>query len=237
MNFSLEYANKMMQRQDGNLDLGGLPIQKHPENSKGYAVTNEQIQPEARYNVELIATYEEIMKIPSDEQITANFGDDGLHHFKQGVTEKEIRLVYEKALAAIEMTEEEFNARRSLCAYRDEIIGRMRECLLPSVLETGKEYLFVATLPYYSDDDFWLRGSILLGVDTEKRTCTMRGEFFMMEDVPIRYILAKYNREVTGEHYGFREAEPLFGEYPTLARQYLEEVEKSFHEKFIFRKK
>lgn len=75
------------------------------------------------------------------------------------------------------MTEDEFNARHSQFVYRGEIIGRMRDCLLPSVLKTGEEYLFVATEPYGGDGDFALRGGILLGVDTDRKTCTMRGDF------------------------------------------------------------
>lgn len=204
------------------------------QDGKEYAAAKEQSQPaaESRYSADLVATYEELMKVPGEEQLTAYFGDYGLHHFKDGVTEKEIRPVYEKALAAIEMTEEEFNARHSQFAYRGEIIGRMRDCLLPSVLKVGEEYLFVATEPYGGDGDFALRGGILLGVDTDRKICTMRGDFFTMEDVPLRYILARHNPEVTGKHYGFAKAEPLFGEYPALAQQYLKDAEKAFHEKW-----
>lgn len=204
------------------------------QDGKEYAAAREQSQPVAdtRYSADLVATYEELMRVPPEEQLTAYFGDYGLHHFKDGVTEKEIRPVYDKALAAIEMTEEKFNTRHSQFVYRGEIIGRMRDCLLPSVLKTGEEYLFVATEPYGGNDDFALRGGILLGVDTEKKTCTMRGDFFTMEDVPLRYILARHNPEVTGKHYGFAKAEPLFGEYPALAQQYLKEAEEAFHEKW-----
>lgn len=204
------------------------------QEGKEYAAIGRQSQPvaDASYSADLVATYEELMKVPPEEQITAYFGDYSLHHFKDGVTEKEIRPVYDKALAAIEMTGEEFNTRHSQFMHRSEIIGRMRDCLLPSVLKVGEEYLFVATEPYGGDGDFALRGGILLGVDTEKKTCTMRGDFFTMEDVPLRYILARHNPEVTGKHYGVAKAEPLFGEYPALAQQYLKEAEEAFHEKW-----
>ncbi|MFR0767188.1 MAG: hypothetical protein ACLSHF_09570 [[Eubacterium] siraeum] len=204
------------------------------QDGKEYAAAKEQSQLESdtRYSADLVATYEELMKVPGEEQITAYFGDYGLHHFKYGVTEKQIHPVYDKALAAIEMTEDEFNARHSQFVYRGEIIGRMRDCLLPSVLKTGEEYLFVATEPYGGDGDFALRGGILLGVDTDRKTCTMRGDFFTMEDVPLRYILARHNPEAAGKHYGFAKAEPLFGEYPALAQQYLKDAEEAFHEKW-----
>lgn len=53
-----------------------------------------------------------------------------------------------------------------------------------------------------------------------------------MEDVPLRYILARHNPEAAGKHYGFAKAEPLFGEYPALAQQYLKDAEEAFHEKW-----
>lgn len=163
------------------------------QDGKEYAAAKEQSQPasNSRYSADLVAAYEELMKVPGEEQITAYFGDYGLHHFKDGVTEKEIRPVYEKALAAIEMTEEEFNARHSQFAYRGEIIGRMRDCLLPSVLKVGEEYLFVATEPYGGDGDFALRGGILLGVDTNCKTLYNAGRFFHDGGCSLRYILAK----------------------------------------------
>ncbi len=186
---------------------------------------------DSRYNVNLVATYEELLNIPYEQQVTAYFGDYGLHHFRYGITDAQIRPVYEKALAAMEMTEKKFTEQKDAFLYRSEIIQRMRDCLLAKELRTGEKVLFVAPEPYAAREDFALRGGIVLGVDAEEKTCRVRGEFFTMEDVPLHYVLGRHDLHAEGRHYGFENVQPLFGEHPALAQQNLKEVEEAYNMK------
>ena len=101
-----------------------------------------------RYSADLIGVYEELLNIPDARRITSYFDDYSLQHFKYGVTIEQVEPVYQKALAAIEMSNEEFREQEGRFSYRSEIIGRMRECLLTSELKTGEKVLFVAPEPY-----------------------------------------------------------------------------------------
>lgn len=194
--------------------------------------TEPAIYFEAWYSADLVSAYEELMRIPAEECVTCYFGNYGCHYFQQDVTDAQIRPIYEKALAAMEMTEEEFRACYDAGKGRSEIIGRMRDCLLAKELKAGEELLFVATEPYGGPGDFCLRGGILLDVDQENKTCRMKGEFFTMEDVPLHYILGRYSEAATEKHYGLNHVEPLFGEHPALAHQYLKEAEAAWEQKW-----
>lgn len=181
------------------------------------------------YSADLIATYEELLAVPYEGKVTDYFGDYGLHHFRHGVTAKQIEPVYEKALAAMEMTEEEF--RQADYLYRGDIISRMRDCLLAKELRIGEEVLFVATDPYGGKDDFALRGGVVLEIDATQKTCKIQGDFFAMENVPLHYVLGRHDMSA-GKHYGFENVQPLFGEHPALAQHYLKEVEDIWNEKW-----
>lgn len=202
-------------------------------NGISYASKQDEPHPtfDSKYNADLVATYEELLKVPVEQQITSCFGDYGIHHFKYNVTEEQCRSVYDQALEAMEMTGNEFNLHEKFVS-RSEIIGRMRDCLLAKELKTGEEVLFVATEPYNGEGDFELRGGIILDIDAEQKTCKVRGDFFTMDDVPLRYILGRYDAHAEGKHYGFDKVAPLFGEYPALARHYLREAEEAFNTKW-----
>ena len=85
--------------------------------------------------------------------------------------------------------------------------------------------LFAATEPYGGPGDFALRGGVIQSIDPERGTCTIRGDFFPMDDVPLHYVLGSYDRSVSEEHYGFPHIRPLLGEHPELAERYLREAE------------
>ena len=181
-----------------------------------------------RYSADLVATYEELMNIPHEQKVTAYFGDYSLHDFKYGTTEAQIRSAYKNALKAMEMSEQEFQKEHFLC--RGEMIGRMRDCLLSHELHNGERVLFVATEPYASADDFALRGGIILGINRDEKTCRIHGEFFTMEDIPLHYVLGRHDPNTHEKHYGFKNVQPLFGEFPALAQQYLAEVRSAYNE-------
>lgn len=171
----------------------------------------------------LIATYEELLQVPEAERITHYFGDYGGHFFNDGVADPQIDAAYEKALKVMGMDSDTFQGD-SAYLYRGEIIGRMRDRLLSETLETGTQVLFVATEPYGGPGDFCLRGGVIQGIDHDRLTCSVRGSFFTMEDVPLHYVLGRYDRNAPRTHYGYQYVEPLFGEHPALADHYLREV-------------
>ena len=171
----------------------------------------------------------QLFHVQRDERITHYFGDYGSHFFNMGVTDQEIQPVYEKALAVMEMDDAGFRSTKEFL-HRGEIIGRMRDCLLAKELHPGEEVLFVGTEPYGGPGDFELRGGHIRFVDPERKTCTVRGSFFDMKDVPLRYVLGRYNAEITETHYGRPHVEVLFGEYPALAQQYLHEAEERWEQ-------
>ena len=176
----------------------------------------------------LIATYEELLQVPEAERITHYFGDYGGHFFNDGVADSQIDAAYEKALAVMGMDGDTFQGD-SAYLYRGEIIGRMRDRLLSETLETGTQVLFVATEPYGGPGDFCLRGGIIQGIDHDRLTCSVRGSFFTMEDVPLHYVLGRYDKNAPGIHYGFQCVEPLFGEHQALADHYLREGEAQYN--------
>ena len=171
----------------------------------------------------LIATYEELLQVSEAERITHYLGDYGGHFFNDGVADSQIDAAYEKALKVMGMDSDTFQGD-SAYLYRGEIIGRMRDRLLSETLETGTQVLFVATEPYGGPGDFCLRGGVIQGIDHDRLTCSVRGSFFTMEDVPLHYVLGRYDRNAPRTHYGYQYVEPLFGEHPALADHYLREV-------------
>ncbi len=194
----------------------------------GYGSVPKEL-PDEKYNADLVATYEELLSVPYQDKVTDYFGDYSLHHFRYGITAEQIEPVYEKALAAMEMTEEEFKQENYL--YRGDIVNRMRDCLLAKELRTGEEVLFVATEPYGGEGDFAFRGGLVMAVDAEQKTCKMRGDFFDMENVPLHYVLGRHDMSA-GKHYGVDHVQPLFGEHPALAQHYLKEAEEAWNAKW-----
>ena len=158
---------------------------------------------------QIISAYEAAMGLPEAGRMT---NDDGT--FKAAATQQHIDKVCEKALAAAELP-----------ADWNGLVDRMRDCLLAKELAVGETVLFAATEPYGGPGDFCLRGGIVEAIDLERGTCTIRGEFFPMDDVPLHYVLGRYDRSVSEEHYGFPHVCPLLGERPELAQRYLREVE------------
>lgn len=161
------------------------------------------------YADQMVTAYEIAMGLPEARRMT---NDDG--NFKTEVTQQHINKAFEKALAAAELPTD-WNG----------LVDRMRDCLLAKELAVGETVLFVATEPYGGPGDFCLRGGVVEAIDPEHGTCTIRGKFFPMGNVPLHYVLGRYDRDVSEEHYGFQNVRPLLGEHPELAERYLREVE------------
>lgn len=131
---------------------------------------------------------EELLLVPDEACVTHYLGDLGIHIFKYDAAQEQIQNAYEKALSVMEMDDAEFQAEKQF-VYRGEIISAMRDRLLVGELKPGETVLFVGTEPYGGPGDFELRGGVVEAVNPSERTCSVRGEFFTMHDVPLHYVL------------------------------------------------
>ena len=201
------------------------------DEDRSYAWDGEQPEESSQpiRTVNLIATYEEIFQVPQEERLTIYFPNYGCHCFRSGVADSQIRPVYEKALAVIEMTDHAYQDEGNAYYQRGEVISRMRDCLLAKEVQLGEEVLFINTELYAGPGDFSFRGGIVKAIDPREKTCTIRGQFFDMEDVPLHYILGRYNPDVTGKHYGKEDVEVLFGENEAVAQHDLIEDEERWN--------
>ena len=180
--------------------------------------------PESGKLVNLISAYEELHQVPDEERITHSAPETFGYCLDPDVPSERLHAVYQQALSALELKGDEIQIDGQFTS-RDEIISRMRDCLLAKELSAGERVLFVATEPYGGPGDFALRGGVIESVDEQDKTCSVRGTFFTMEKVPLHYVLGRYNPAVGGEHYGFRSIIPYFCEDKELAEHYLHEAE------------
>lgn len=174
--------------------------------------------------VNLLSAYEELQQIPDEERITRLAPGAFGYCLDPNVPDERLHTAYQQALSALELESDEIQEAESFTS-RDEIISRMRDCLLAKELTAGERVLFVATEPYGGPSDFALRGGVIEHVDEKDKTCSVRGTFFTMENVPLHYVLGRYNPTVGEEHYGFRGVVPYFSEDKELAEHYLREAE------------
>ena len=160
----------------------------------------------------LIAAYETAAGLPDNERITRTDGT-----WRPGVTEQQAASLYRQALLAPET--------KLLSTSRESLIDQMRDALLSRELSVGDTVLFAATEPYGGPGDFALRGGVIQSIDPERKTCSVQGRFFPMDDVPLHYVLGRYDLDLHETHYGVPCVQPLMGEHPELAERYLREAE------------
>ena len=147
----------------------------------------------------LIAAYETAAGLPDSERITRTDGT-----WRPGVTEQQAASLYWQAQA--------------LLAPETNLLSISREALIDTVL-------FAATEPYAGPGDFTLRAGVIQSIDPERKTCSVQGRFFPMDDVPLHYVLGRYDLDLHETHYGVPCVQPLMGEHPALAERYLREAE------------
>ena len=162
----------------------------------------------------LIAAYETAAGLPDNERITRTDGT-----WRPGVTEQQAASLYWQAQALLAP---ETNL---LSISREALIDQMRDSLLARELSVGDTVLFVATEPYAGPGDFTLRAGVIQSIDPERKTCSVQGRFFPMDDVPLHYVLGRYDLDLHETHYGVPCVQPLMGEHPALAERYLREAE------------
>ena len=162
----------------------------------------------------LIAAYETAAGLPDNERITRTDGT-----WRPGVTEQQAASLYWQAQALLAP---ETNL---LSISREALIDQMRDSLLARELSVGDTVLFAATEPYAGPGDFTLRAGVIQSIDPERKTCSVQGRFFPMDDVPLHYVLGRYDLDLHETHYGVPCVQPLMGEHPALAERYLREAE------------
>ena len=136
--------------------------------------------PESGKLANLISAYEELHQLPDEERITHSAPGTFGYCLDPDVPSERLHAVYQQALSALELKGDEIQIDGQFTS-RDEIISRMRDCLLAKELSAGERVLFVATEPYGGPGDFALRGGVIESVDEQDKTCSVRGTFFTME--------------------------------------------------------
>ena len=184
-------------------------------------VTEQELR--ARRAIDLLATYEDLCGASGDERLTYYFSDYGLHFLIPGVSEEQLRAAYHKALAAMEMDGRGFRCAEGFC-YRGEMVCRMRDCLLAKELAPGQRVLFAGTEPEGNTKEFTLQLGTLRSIDRERKTCVVSGAAAVMENVPLHYVLGRFDRGAVGRHYGFEHIRPLLTEDAGLATHCLFEA-------------
>ena len=162
----------------------------------------------------LIAAYETAAGLPDNERITRTDGT-----WRPGVTEQQAASPYRQAQALLAPE------TKLLSTSREALIDQMRDALLSRELSVGDTVLFAATEPYAGPGDFTLRAGVIRSIDPERKICSVQGRFFPMDDVPLHYVLGRYDLDLHETHYGVPCVRPLLGEHPELAERYLCEAE------------
>ena len=174
----------------------------------------------------LIAAYETAAGLPDNERITRTDGT-----WRPGVTEQQAASLYRQAQALLAPE------TKLLSTSRESLIDQMRDALLSRELSVGDTVLFAATEPYGGPGDFALRGGVIQSIDPERKTCSVQGRFFPMDDVPLHYVLGRYDLDLHETHYGVPCVQPLMGEHPELAERYLREAEARWNTKSAARRR
>lgn len=169
----------------------------------------------------LIAAYEAAAGLPDSERITRTDGT-----WRPGVTEQQAASLYRQAQALLAPE------TKLLSTSREALIDQMRDALLSRELSVGDTVLFAATEPYAGPGDFTLRAGVIQSIDPERKTCSVRGHFFPMDDVPLHYVLGRYDLDLHETHYGVPCVRPLLGEHPELAERYLREAEAQWNAQY-----
>lgn len=208
---------------DDRLGVGFALYDEYVDEQIEASEVQSDLLPKSGKLVNLLSAYEELQQIPDEERITRLAPGAFGYCLDPNVPDERLHTAYQQALSALELESDEIQEAESFTS-RDEIISRMRDCLLAKELTAGDKVLFVATEPYGGPGDFDLRGGVIESVDEKDKTCSVRGTFFTMEKVPLHYVLGRYNPAVGEEHYGVRGIVPFFCEDKELAGYYLNEV-------------
>lgn len=176
--------------------------------------------------IELIATYEDLKKIPLDERVSAYFGDYGMHYLVNDVDiDKAIKL-RDEALIAMGMTHEEYLSDKQFM-YRQNIRLKMREGMMAEKIKEKDTIVFVNPQAVQGTDiEKILKGDIE-GVNAKTKMCAVNFKGYKII-VPFRNILGIQNDIEQDRRFGFDNCEPLLdareSDADTLVKETREEV-------------
>jgi hypothetical protein len=182
-----------------------------------------------RYQViDLIATYEELFDVPTQERLTEYWGDLGGYIKKHGVTDEQLRVVYTEALQAINMSSDAYHDEKFI--YRGEVETYMRGCMLARILQPDDEIVFIPPSPTGTDGQWQYEAGTVTEVDADAKNCVVRFEDGEAA-IPFRYVLARFRSQAfAGDAFGFEHAEPIFGLPESWAEDFLREVQRAYTE-------
>ena len=178
--------------------------------------------------IELIATYEDLKKIPLDERVSAYFGDYGMHYLVNDVDiDKAIKL-RDEALIAMGMTHEEYLSDKQFM-YRQNIRLKMREGMMADKIKEKDTIVFVNPQAVQGTDiEKILKGDIE-GVNAEIKMCAVNFEGYKIV-VPFRNILGIQNDIEQDSHFGFDNCEPLLDARESDADRLVKETREEVRE-------
>ena len=159
--------------------------------------------------VNLLSAYEELQQIPDEERITRLAPGAFGYCLDPNVPDERLHTAYQQALSALELESDEIQEAESFTS-RDEIISRMRDCLLAKELTAGDKVLFVATEPYGGPGDFDLRGGVIESVDEKDKTCSVRGTFSQWKKSPFTMCLGGTTQRLVRSTMGSAASSPSF---------------------------
>lgn len=176
--------------------------------------------------IELIATYEDLKKIPLDERVSAYFGDYGMHYLVNDVDiDKAIKL-RDEALIAMGMTHEEYLSDKQFM-YRQNIRLKMREGMMADKIKEKDTIVFVNPQAVQGTDIVKILNGNIESVNVETKMCAVDIEGYKII-VPFRNILGIQNDIEQDRHFGFDNCEPLLdareSDADTLVKETREEV-------------
>ncbi len=102
--------------------------------------------------INLMATYEEIYRVPVEQQVTQWCGDMHVYELRLGVKPDDVKQVFEKALSVIKMTRDEFEKFNH--SYQNTIKYKMKENMprkYEAVIIFNKPMLFTNERLEYDD--------------------------------------------------------------------------------------
>ena len=179
--------------------------------------------------IELLATYEDLKKIPQDERVSAYFGDYGMHYLVNDVNiDKAIKL-RDEALKAMGMTHEEYLSDKQFM-YRQNIRLKMREGMMADKVKEKDTIVFVSPKPVKGTDIVKILKGEIEAVNADTKMCAVDFEGYKIV-VPFRNILGVVNDSVQDRHFGFDNCEPLLdareSDANTLVKETREELQKN----------
>lgn len=165
--------------------------------------------PESGKLANLISAYEELHQLPDEERITHSAPGTFGYCLDPDVPSERLHAVYQQALSALELKGDEIQIDGQFTS-RDEIISRIRDCLLAKELSAGERVLFVATEPYGGPGDFALRGGVIRVWMSRTRPARCGGLFSQWKKSPYTMYSADTTRRLAGSTMDSAASSPIF---------------------------